>query len=115
MRIGNIEDTLYRDITVVLKDGSVNLFPLQKVIAYEKDSRKAIGVGVPVEEFIRELKEYGEVHISHSLDYREGFDVIKANTIEEIYTVKMRHTEHPIQIVKPKKGIRKLLWRLSNL
>jgi len=115
MKVGNIEDTLYHDIVVVLKDGSVNLLGHQNIIAYAKNTREALGVGVSTEDFINELREHGEVHLSHSLDYRKGFDVLKANIIKEIYTVKIRNTEYPIQIVKPKKGIRKLLCKLNNL
>jgi hypothetical protein len=113
MLCGKKQDGLDYTVIAVMNDGSYVPIPTQMVISYkDRDRSEAWGVGVSVEELVRELQEVGEIHIARQMDHRGPYDVFKARDIVEVYTVKLNEEE---PIVPPKTGLRWVLWRLSML
>jgi hypothetical protein len=108
----NVDETV-----VVKKDGSVSFVPLTSIINYDED-RNFKGTGVTPIDFLKELNAYGEVHIAKVLGRKENFTPLKKEDIVEIYSLKIgenyRKASSPLVVIPPKKGLRRLLARLSN-
>ncbi|MEX2017482.1 MAG: hypothetical protein WD876_03340, partial [Candidatus Pacearchaeota archaeon] len=105
-------------LIAAMKDGSYVSLPMNRVICYDFRERGASsGVGVSAGEFVDQLQKFGNVHLVNprNFDHRKVYEKINASDIVEVYTINTFFGNSNEPIVAPKKGLSRILWRLSML
>ncbi len=109
-----LERRLDTYLIAIMKDGSYNTIPNNRVIVYDTPERakdKTSGVGMDYRQIARELQEHGDIHIARGLNPQGPYEVLKSDDIFALYAI----DRNSPQIVPPKRGWRKIVWRLSML